>query len=86
MTTQTVKITNKVGLHARPASMLVNTAGKFECNIKIKNGDRCAAAKSMINLLTLRAKMNEETLLNYSRTAVFRPLPCLINKRWRFSQ
>lgn len=59
MTTQTVQIKNKIGLHARPASMLVNTAGKFESDIKIKNGERCATAKSMINLLTLRAKKDD---------------------------
>lgn len=66
MTTQTVQIMNKIGLHARPASMLVNTAGKFESDIKIKNGDRCATAKSMINLLTLRAKMNDTVTIEAS--------------------
>lgn len=59
MTAQTVQILNKIGLHARPASMLVNTAGKFESEIKVINGDRCATAKSMINLLALRVKMND---------------------------
>ena len=59
MTTQTVTIQNKIGLHARPASMLVNAAGKFKSDILLKNGDRTATAKSMINLLTLRAKMND---------------------------
>ncbi len=59
MTTQTVKILNKVGLHARPASMLVNTAGKFGCDIKIKSSEKSVTAKSMINLLSLRAKMGD---------------------------
>lgn len=59
MTTQTVQVLNKVGLHARPATMLVSAAEKFESNITIKNGARTAAAKSMINLLALRAKMND---------------------------
>lgn len=59
MTTQTVTIQNKIGLHARPASMLVNAAGKFQADITLKNGDRTATAKSMINLLALRAKMND---------------------------
>jgi phosphocarrier protein HPr len=59
MTSQTVQVLNKIGLHARPASMLVSTAEKFESDITIKNGGRAATAKSMINLLTLRAKMND---------------------------
>lgn len=59
MTTQIVKIQNKIGLHARPASMLVNAAGKFGSKITLRNGERTATAKSMINLLTLRAKLND---------------------------
>lgn len=59
MTSQTVQILNKIGLHARPASMLVTTAGKYESDITIINGERSAIAKSMINLLALRAKMND---------------------------
>lgn len=59
MTSQTVQIINKIGLHARPASMLVTTAGKFESDITIINGERSAIAKSMINLLALRVKMND---------------------------
>ncbi len=59
MMTQTVTIQNKIGLHARPASMLVNAAGKFQSDITLKNENRTATAKSMINLLTLRAKLND---------------------------
>lgn len=59
MTSQTVKISNKVGLHARPASMLVTAAGRYDSEIIIKNGSRSAVAKSMISLLALQAKMND---------------------------
>lgn len=59
MTTQTVQVLNKVGLHARPATMLVNAAEKFESDITLKNGERTATAKSMISLLALRAKMDD---------------------------
>lgn len=59
MTTQTVQVLNKIGLHARPATMLVCAAEKFESVIIIRNGSRQAVAKSMINLLALRAKMND---------------------------
>ena len=59
MVSQTVQVLNKIGLHARPASMLVNTAGKYESDITVIKGDRTATAKSIINLLALRIKQND---------------------------
>jgi phosphocarrier protein HPr len=59
MTSQKVQILNKIGLHARPASMLVTTAGKYQSDITVINGERSATARSMINLLSLRVKMND---------------------------
>ena len=59
MTSQAVQVLNKIGLHARPASLLVTTADKYQSKITIINGERSATAKSMINLLALRVKMND---------------------------
>jgi len=59
MMTQNVQVLNKIGFHARPASLLVTTAGKYESDITILNGERSATAKSMINLLALRVKMDD---------------------------
>ncbi|AZS14304.1 HPr family phosphocarrier protein [Paenibacillus lutimineralis] len=59
MTTQTVQVMNKVGIHARPASMLVTAAGQFQSVITVNHGDKTATANSMIDLLTLRVKMND---------------------------
>ncbi|QEY35175.1 HPr family phosphocarrier protein [Caproiciproducens galactitolivorans] len=59
MISQQVKVQNKIGLHARPASMLVTAADKYQSQITIWNGDRSGNAKSMINLLALRVKMND---------------------------
>lgn len=59
MTEKTVQIENKIGLHARPASLLVTAAGRFKSNIVIKKGDRTAAANSMIKILALRVKLND---------------------------
>ncbi|HCW79536.1 MAG TPA: HPr family phosphocarrier protein [Ruminococcaceae bacterium] len=60
MTSQTVTVSNKIGIHARPASLLVNAASKFKSDITFKNGDRTAVAKSIISLLALQAKMNDK--------------------------
>jgi len=53
----TLTINNKVGLHARPASIFVREASKFKSTIKVRNGAREANAKSILNVLTLGADM-----------------------------
>jgi phosphocarrier protein HPr len=46
-------IGNKVGLHARPAALFVQTANKFRSTITVINGKARANAKSILNILTL---------------------------------
>jgi phosphotransferase system HPr (HPr) family protein len=48
-------IGNKVGLHARPAALFVQTANKFRSMITVINGKARANAKSILNILTLGA-------------------------------
>ncbi|HVB73342.1 MAG TPA: HPr family phosphocarrier protein [Ktedonobacteraceae bacterium] len=48
-------ITNKVGLHARPASLLVQTAAQFQSKIQVQYGDKSANARSMLGVLKLGA-------------------------------
>lgn len=49
----TLTVHNKVGLHARPAALFVQTAKPFESDIKIAHGEREANAKSILGVLTL---------------------------------
>jgi phosphocarrier protein len=49
-------IKNKVGLHARPASILVQTANKFKSDIKIEKDGRIVSAKSILGVLSLGAE------------------------------
>lgn len=51
----TVTVRHKVGLHARPASLFVQTAKKFQSDIRVKHGEREANAKSILTVLTLGA-------------------------------
>ncbi len=51
-----LEITNKVGLHARPASLFVQTANKFKSTITVTNGDTTVNAKSILSILTLGAE------------------------------
>ena len=50
-----VTITNKLGLHARPASRLVQLTSGFPCNITIAKDGVEANAKSILGVLTLAA-------------------------------
>jgi len=50
-----LRIRNKVGLHARPAARFVQTANGFSCNLVVsKDGHECNA-KSILSVLGLGA-------------------------------
>jgi len=51
----TLTVHHKVGLHARPAALFVQTAKQFNCNVKVTHGEREANAKSILGVLTLGA-------------------------------
>jgi phosphotransferase system HPr (HPr) family protein len=53
----TVVITNKVGLHARPAALLVQEAGRFQARIQVRHGEKTANAKSIVGVLKLGANL-----------------------------
>ena len=48
-------VKNKLGLHARPAAMLVQLANKFESEISIRKGRQKVNGKSIMGLMTLAA-------------------------------
>ncbi|NGQ96036.1 HPr family phosphocarrier protein [Brevibacillus sp. SYP-B805] len=51
-----VIIRNKAGLHARPATLFVKTAGQFQAEITVQLDQKIANAKSIMNIMTLSAK------------------------------
>lgn len=56
MITQDIEIVNRLGLHARPAAKLVQTASEFTCDIKIKKDKVEVNAKSIMGVLMLAAE------------------------------
>ncbi len=58
----TITIKNKVGLHARPASLFVQAANKYKSDIRVTNisNNTTANAKSILNVLTLGANQGCE--------------------------
>lgn len=59
----TLKIKNRLGLHARPAARFVQTAGKFKCSIQVANGAVEVNGKSMMGLMMLAAEQGCELRL-----------------------
>ena len=60
MTTRSVTILNRAGIHARPASMIVQTAQEFDSSIWIEKENVKINAKSIMNILTLGAVYQTE--------------------------
>ena len=59
----TIKVTHPTGLHARPASMFVQTANKFDSEIQVKNlteNSEFSNAKSILGVLTLGVMQDNE--------------------------
>ncbi|MDZ7797679.1 MAG: HPr family phosphocarrier protein [Candidatus Marinimicrobia bacterium] len=56
MVNEQITIQNKQGLHARPATALVNTAAKFKSEIFISRDDKKVNGKSILGLLVLAAE------------------------------
>src|SRR3989338_1473562 len=50
-----IKIKNSQGLHARPASIFVRIANKFESDVTVRKGSESVNGKSIMGLLVLAA-------------------------------
>ena len=55
MLVEEIEITNKLGLHLRAATKLVQLASEFEAAITISCNDQSADAKSIMDVLMLAA-------------------------------
>ena len=57
------QIVNRLGLHARAATQLVNCASAFGSEVWILLGDRRVNAKSIMGVLTLAATRGSEVVI-----------------------
>lgn len=53
-------LTNAAGLHARPASIFVQTAARFQAEIQVRYGENTANAKRILQVLQLGAQHGAE--------------------------
>ena len=55
-----VTIKNKSGLHARPASLFVQIANKYDSDISVKKGKQKVNGKSIMGIMMLAAEMGSK--------------------------
>ena len=53
--TRDFKVSNKLGIHARPAAMFVKTANRFSCDIFVEKDGERVNGKSIMGLMMLAA-------------------------------
>ena len=54
---RTFVIGSKLGLHARPAAVFVQTANRFEASVEVQKEDLKIDGKSIMGIMTLAAEM-----------------------------
>ena len=60
----TVTIIDPVGLHARPATVAVNAASKFKCDVKVAFKGRSVNMKSIMGGMSLGIPTQSEVVIS----------------------
>jgi len=60
---RTFVIGNKLGLHARPAAIFVQTANRFESSVEVQKEDLKIDGKSIMGIMTLAAEMGASIIV-----------------------
>jgi phosphocarrier protein HPr len=63
MIRSTLRISNKLGLHARASAKLTKLAGSFACELHLSRNGRRVNAKSIMGVMMLAAGMGTEVEL-----------------------
>ncbi len=61
--TKELVVTNKLGIHARPAALFVKTANRFHCEIFVEKDDERVNGKSIMGLMMLAAGPGSKLLI-----------------------
>ena len=60
MVTKKIIVQNRAGIHARPSSLIVQTASKFQSNIMFEKENVTVNAKSIMGVMTMAAGYQAE--------------------------
>jgi phosphocarrier protein len=80
-----VKISNRLGLHARASAKLTKLAGGFACDVHMSRNGRRINAKSIMGVMMLAAGLGSEVEIETSGTDEVQALSAiaaLINDRF----
>ena len=61
--TKDFQVSNKLGIHARPAAMFVKTANRFSCDIFVEKDGEKVNGKSIMGLMMLAAGPGSKLLV-----------------------
>ena len=53
-------VQDALGIHARPAGLLVKAAAKFPCDVTLKSGEKKRSAKKIMAVLAMAVKQGNE--------------------------
>ena len=56
MTAKEFTVKNRLGLHARPAALFVQTTNRFKSSVKVRKGEQEVDGKSIMGLMMLAAE------------------------------
>ena len=59
----TAKLTNKYGLHARPATLFVETCNRFPCDVVVLKEGQEVNGKSIMGIMMLAAECGSQIIL-----------------------
>jgi len=63
MTQKSFQVKNRLGLHARPAALFVQTTNRFKSSVKVRKGDQEVDGKSIMGLMMLAAEEGSSLLI-----------------------
>ena len=66
--TKELTISNKLGIHARPAALFVKTANRFSCEIFVEKDGEKINGKSIMGLMMLAAGPGSKVILHVRGT------------------
>ena len=82
---RTIIVQNELGIHARPAAMIVRVANKYDAKVKVEKEDEQVNAKSIMGLLMLAAGQNSTlrfTATGVEATLVLQEIEKLFNRKF----
>ena len=78
-------VSNKLGIHARPAAMFVKTANRFSCDIFVEKDGEKVNGKSIMGLMMLAAGPGSKVTVHangHDASQALAELETLINRKF----